>query len=483
MRACNYLVLFCLLLMQIACDSATERSHTTTPEGSQASSSPVSRDLQQIKEDGTLRALTIYSGTSYFLYRGQTMGYEFELLERFAEFLDVELEIVLSNDIDSLLYDLNEGKADVVAHGLTITSERKEIVAFTDYLFLAHQVLVQKQPDDWRNMKWSAIQRSLLHDAIELIGDTVSVRANSSYVQRLKNLSNEIGGEIVIDSLSGSFATDEIIKMVVDGEIKYTIADDNIASINASYYPILNIEVPVSLSQRAGWAVRRNSPELLDAANDWLSEFKKSADYNVIYNKYYENSREFRRRIQSEFFSLNEDKISEYDELIKRYSRNLGWDWRLVAAIIYQESRFDPNASSWAGAKGLMQLMAPTAKELGVKDRSNPEDNLQGGTTYLRQTWDKFEDILDPMQRIKMTLASYNCGYYHVRDARNLAEKRGLDKYLWDDNVDEMLLALTYPKNYNDPIVNYGFVRGIEPNTYVDQIFGRYSHYTKFIDE
>jgi len=366
---------------------------------------------------------------------------------------------------------------------MTITTERKEIVSFTDYLFLAHQVLVQKQPDDWRNMKWSAIQRSLLHDAIELIGDTVSVRANSSYVQRLENLSNEIGGEIVIDSLSGTLATDEIIKMVVDGEIKYTIADDNIANINASYYPILNIEVPVSLSQRAGWAVRQNSPELLVAANEWLREFKKSADYNVIYKKYYENSREFRRRIQSEFFSLNENTISEYDELIKKHSLNLGWDWRLVAAIIYQESRFDPNASSWAGAKGLMQLMAPTATELGVKDRSNPEDNLQGGTLYLKQTWDKFDDIRDQQQRIKMTLAAYNCGYYHVRDARNLAEKRGLDKNLWDDNVDEMLLALTYPKNYNDPVVNYGFVRGIEPNTYVDQILDRYSHYTKFIDE
>ena len=444
--------------------------------------SPVSRDLNTIKKEGTLKVLTIYSGTSYFLYRGRPMGFEYELLKRFAEHLGVNLSIKVSDNIDSLLYQLNKGDVDLVAHGLTITSERKQKVDFTDYLYLTHQVLVQKKPDNWRKMKWSHIERSLVHDAIELIGDTVSVRANSSYIQRLNNLSTEIGGEIYIDTIQGDLSTDKIIKMVVDGKIKYTVADNNIASINASYYPILNIEVPISFSQRNAWAVRSSSPELKNAINEWLASMKKETDYYVIFNKYFKNKRSFRKRVRSEFYSLNNNSISKYDPIIKSVAKNINWDWRLLASVVYQESRFETDAGSWAGAEGLMQLMPETAEALGVENRQDPKENLEGATKYLKDIWNNFEEIQDSVQRIKFSLASYNCGYYHVEDARKLAEQEGLDKNVWDDNVDEMILDLTYPETYNRPVVKYGYVRGIEPYTYVDQIFERYGHYKKFIN-
>lgn len=441
----------------------------------------IKRDLPDIKSNGKLKALTTYSGTSYFLYRGQTMGYEYELLKRFADYLGLELEIYISKNIDSLIHRLNEGTVDLVAHGLTITSERKENVSFTDYLYLTHQVLVQKKPDNWRSMNWSRLQKSLVHDAIELIGDTVSVRHNSSYYHRLENLSAEIGGEIVIDTLPGELSTDEIIQMVVDGKIKYTVADDNIASINASYHPELDIQVPISFSQRIAWAVRPNSTELLEAANEWIEEMKKEVDYYVIYNKYFKNEKSFRKRVQSEFYSLNNNRISRFDNLIKTQAEKIGWDWRFLASVVYQESRFNPNASSWAGARGLLQLMPSTAKSMGVKNRANPEQSLEGGTDYFKKLLENFEHIEDSIQQIKFTLASYNCGYYHVLDARELAEKRNLDADAWDDNVEKMILELSYPKNYNDPVVKYGYVKGIEPYTYVKQIFERYDHYIKFI--
>jgi membrane-bound lytic murein transglycosylase F len=375
------------------------------------------------------------------------------------------------------------GGADIVAHTLTITSERKTKVNFTDYLYLTHQVLVQKKPDNWRKLKWSAIEKALIHDAIELIGDTVSVRKNSAYMERLGNLSKEIGGDIIIDTLPGFLATDEIIKMLVDGKIKYTIADDNIASINASYYPVLDIDVPIGFSQRIGWAVGFNSPELLEEANQWLKEFKKEVDYNVIFNKYFKNSRAFKKRIKSDFYSLNTNQISKYDDIIRKNVEGTNWDWRLIASMVYQESQFDSHASSWAGAHGLMQIMPATAKELGVKNRSNPEQNIRGGVKYLKKLWDRFDMVEDSTQRIKLTMASYNCGYYHVVDAQYLAEQRNLDKNKWDGNVDEMILELSYPKNYNSAGINYGYVKGIEPYTYVDQIFERYKHYQKFITE
>jgi len=444
---------------------------------------PIHRDLEDIKAEGKLKALVVYNSTSYFLYRGRPMGFEYELLERFADYLDVELEINISHNIDSLFYELNTKDIDIVAYGLAVTKERNEQVNFTDYLYLTHQVLVQKKPDNWRNIKWSALQNSLVHDAIELINDTVSIRKNSSYMERVTNLSKEIGGTIYVDTLPGNFSTDEIIKMVVDGKIKYTIADNNIAKVNQFYYPILDIEVPISFSQRISWALKSNAPKLTEAANHWLKTIKKQSDYNVIYNKYFKNKRDFKRRVKSEFYSLNDNKISKYDDLIKDYAEKIKWDWRLLAALIYQESRFEPEATSWVEAKGLMQLMPKTAKQLGVIDRLSPESSIKGGTKYMKQLWNEFEKVEDSIQRLKFAMASYNCGLGHVIDAQNLAKQNELNQNKWDDNVEKMILSLSYPKNYRNPNIKYGYVRGIEPYNYVKQIFERYEHYKKFIKE
>jgi membrane-bound lytic murein transglycosylase F len=477
MRQLSIFIFAALLASLAGCDKTDKKGKSISVK-----TPAKARSLKEIKEDGKLKALTTYSGTSYFLYRGQPMGFEYELLDRFADNLGVELEIVVSQNIDQMLNELNKGHIDLVAHGMTITSGRKKIVKFTDYLYLTHQVLVQKKPDNWRQMKWSAIESELIHDAIELIGDTVSVRKNSSYQKRLENLSKEIGGEIIIDTLAGNLSTDEIIKMVVDGKIKYTVADNNIASINASYYHILDIDVPVSFSQRIGWAINPTANELLNEVNTWLKNMKKEVDYYVIYNKYFKNKRDFRKRIQSDFYSLTNNRISKYDELIKAHADSIGWDWRLVASLIYQESRFDPKASSWAGADGLMQIMPSIAEELGVNNQLNPEESIKGGTKYLKQLWNNFEEVEDSVQRLKFTMASYNCGYYHVQDARRLAEMNGLNTNRWDDHVEEMILELSYPDNYNKPEIYYGYVRGIEPYTYVKQIFERYEHYAQFIE-
>lgn len=440
-------------------------------------------DLEQIKASGTLRALTVYSGTSYFLYKGRPMGYEFELLERFAEYLDVDLEMIVVNNINELFEKLNNGEGDIIAHGLTITTDRKEEVSFSNHLYLTKQVLVQKKPDNWRGMSWTKLKKALVHDTIDLLGDTISIRSMTSYKERIYNLSDELGGTIHINLLSGELATDEIIEKVVNGDIKYTIADNNIASIMATYYPILDVKVLVSFSQRIAWATRHDSQNLLNATNNWLKQIKRKIDFNVIYNKYFKNKKYFRRRIKSNFYSLNNQQISPYDGLIKKHSKVLNWDWRLVASQVYQESKFDPRVSSWAKASGLMQLMPNTAKELGVTNRSDPEQSIKGGTKYLKRIWKNFEHIPDSIQRTKFAMASYNCGMGHVFDAQRLAEIEGLKKDVWDDHVETMVLKLSKPEYYNHPIVKYGYVRGLEPYNYVKQIFERYQHYVQFINE
>ncbi len=317
----------------------------------------VDRDLEEIKKDGILRALMIYSSTSYFLYKGDPMGFEYELLEQLAAHLDLKLELVISTDLDTEFAVLNRGDVDLIAHGMTVTNERKWEVDFTEYLYLTRQVLVQKQPDNYLDIEWSALQKQLIHDPIELINDTVSILRNSAYSERMRSLSNEIGGTIYIDTLDSHLSTDEIIKMVIEGKVKYTIADENLAKINASYHPILKIDVPVSFSQRIAWVTRKKSPEFRKAVNEWILSERKQTNYNVTYNKYFKNKRNFPSRSSSDFYSLNNRQISEYDEIIKKYAKEIKWDWRLLASQIYQESRFDPKANSCAGAKGLMQMM------------------------------------------------------------------------------------------------------------------------------
>lgn len=469
-------IIIALGVLSVACGSSASRREAQKRKGQ------AQRDLQDIREEGVLRAITNYSGTSYFLYKGQPMGFEYELLQRLADYLEVDLEIVLAENMDSIMPMLARGEGDLIAFGLTITQDRKEHIDFTDYLYLTRQVLVQRKPANWRRMKLHEIERELVRDPVELIGDTISVRVTTSYYERLQHLMEEIGGEIYIDTMPGELSSEKLIQAVLDGEIKYTVVDDNIAAINATYHPILDVKTPLSFSQRIAWGVRKNSPQLLDTLNVWIEQAKKDVDYRVIYNKYFRNKRAYRARVKSEFYSLNEQRISPYDELIKEHAERIGWDWRLLAAQIYQESQFDPEATSWAGAAGLLQLMDGTASDLGIEDRLDPEENLRGGADYLDQLEDNFAEVQDSIQRLKLTLASFNCGYYHVKDAQRLAQKRGLDPLVWDDNVEEMILELSFPKNYNDEVVKYGYVKGVEPFTYVEEIFERYDHYRLFID-
>ena len=476
------LYLFFALLLTAGCDEKEAADEVFGENLNPVVSEPeLKRDIQDILESDTLKAITVYNSTSYFLYRGQPMGYEYEMLKRLADFLDVKLKIVLAKDINSLISMLNRGEGDVISFGLTITQERKKYIDFTDYLYLTRQVLVQRKPRNWRRMKRHQIQRALISDPIELIGDTVSIRRESSYFTRLINLQKEVGGVIHIDTLPGNMPTSQIIEKVALGQIKYTVADDNLAKINASYFPILDVKTPISFSQRIAWATRKNSPKLKDTINDWIQKFKKQTDYYVIYNKYFENRRRFKKRMMSEFYSPVTGKISPYDSLIKHHANRINWDWRLLASLIYQESRFDPGAQSWASAKGLMQIMPATARELGVTNVNDPVQSLRGGSTYLQQKWDNWESINDSVTRLKYTIASYNCGFQHVRDAQRLAVHFDEDEKEWPV-VRKYLLQLSYPKYYNHPKVKYGYVKGIEPVEYVEDIFARYELYKQVLE-
>jgi membrane-bound lytic murein transglycosylase F len=188
--------------------------------------------------------------------------------------------------------------------------------------------------------------------------------------------------------------------------------------------------------------------------------------------------------VTSDYFSLTSGRISQYDELIKKYSGLIGWDWRLLASVIYQESGFDPTAQSWAGAYGLMQLMPNTARRFGVDRNSPPDQHIRAGVEFIKWLDDRFrEKIPDQQERIKFILASYNIGYGHIEDAMNLAEKYGKDPHVWDNSVDEFLMMKSNQKYYMDPVVKYGYCRGIETYNFVSEVLERYADYKNILSD
>ncbi|MEN7546451.1 transporter substrate-binding domain-containing protein [Rapidithrix thailandica] len=471
------LVLLLWTFLLGACSQAVEEKKGNTP----VRLIEVAFDLPDIRERGKLIAIMQYNPTSYFLYRGQPMGFEYELLQKLTKQLQLELEIRISNDFSEAFRMLSEGEGDIIAHGLTVTKHRKEKFAFTEHYTTTRQVLVQRKPDQWRQMHPVKVEKALIRNQIELIGKEVYVHENSAYYSRLLNLSEEIGGDILIKTLRGELETSELVRKVANREIPYTVADQNIAEINRTFYTNLDTKTPVSFPQRQAWAVRKSSPQLLDTLNSLIVGLRGKLEFNVTYNKYFKNRRAFSQRIQSEYFSKSGSKVSPYDPLLKQYAHQLGWDWRLLASMVYQESRFDPKANSWAGASGLMQLMPETAAHYGVTDLTNPEESIKAGVNYLNDLETLWQEVPDSVERVKFVLASYNVGPGHIQDARRLAEKHENDPNTWTNEVDQWVRQKSKKKYYLDESVKFGYCRGEEPFRYVKEIFNRYEQYQNLI--
>jgi membrane-bound lytic murein transglycosylase F len=338
-------------------------------------------------------------------------------------------------------------------------------------------VLIQQKPSED-----DTYSNTIIRNQLDLAGKTVYVQENSAYVTRLKSLANEIGDSIHIVEIP-DYEVEQLIALVANGEIPYTVCDDNLARINQNFYDNIDVETAISFPQKIAWADRPNSSDLKDVVDNWLINFKKTNQYKRIYRKYFINKRST-HLVNSSFHSIKGGRVSAYDAIIKEESEKHNFDWRLIAALIYQESRFLPEVESWAGAIGLMQLMPQTAKSFGVEKITSPQDNIQGGLKFLIWLDKRFEDIItNPDERLKFVLASYNVGPGHVEDAMRLAEKNNKNPHIWDDNVDYYLLNKSKPSFYNDPVVKYGYCRGEEPFHYVNDILERYTHYKNVISD
>ncbi|MCJ7446919.1 MAG: transporter substrate-binding domain-containing protein [Bacteroidales bacterium] len=443
-------------------------------------SNSVSFDLDSIRKRDKLIAVTDYNSVNYFIYKGEPMGFNYELLKSFSDHIGIDLEIITENNLDRAFNLLNEGDADLLAIGLTVNASRKKDMLFTDPIAETRQVLVQRKPRYWRSLTYTEIEKSIIRNQLDLAKKSVYVRKGSSHVERLHSLAAEIGDSITIIEIP--YESEQLIKLVVDREIDYAVCDENIARVNATYYPDIDVNTPISFNQNLAWGLRSyNSDKLLQELNKWIRTFRSTESYAILYAKYFKNSRS-NIIVKSDYYTLNTGKVSPWDDMIKGYSDSISWDWRLLASLIYQESRFKPNVVSWAGAFGLMQIMPETGKYFGVDITSSPGNNIRAGTSYINWLHSIFDPkIPDEHERLKFILASYNAGPGHVLDAMKLAEKNGKDPQKWEDNVAIWMLKKSEPQYYNDEDVKNGYFRGTESVAFVDEILERFERYKNII--
>ena len=509
-RQARFLLLLplALLLWLAGCDDLGTDESTALQRDPIDLPDPIERDLDAILDGDTLRVLTQYNSTSYFLYRGQAMGYEYDLLKMFADEHDLHLQMIVERDRDSLYYKLNEGRGDLVAARVVPMAADTNQILFSRTLYETRPMLVQQEPGEPDpNLPDTAEEiieagnaafdttfvssAPQLPDSVEvaarlvtrpgqLQGEEVYIPGSSPYEDRLIEISDSVTGDVVVVELSGKISEEALIRTVAAGGLEYTVAPENVARLKESYFT--NIAVVPSLDEphRVSFAVRRNAPAL-KAALDAFIEGNPGLRQN-LYAKYFKDRKGYRERVESEYLTSRTGRLSDYDALLKKYAPEIDWDWRLLASQTYQESRFKPRARSWAGAAGLLQLMPPTAREFGVRDVYDPEENVAGAVRFLEWLTNYWDDkIPDPDERRKFILASYNTGHGHVEDARRLTQKHGGDTTEWED-VAYWLLQKSKRSVYTDPVVKYGFSRGLEPVMYVSHILDRYDHYRQFVD-
>lgn len=426
-------------------------------------------DLQQIKDSGELVVLTLYSSTSYFNYRGQDMGFQYELSEQFAKSLGVKLKVKVARNVKDLIRKLEAGEGDLIAYTLPVTKEWKDSLLYCGEDVITHQVVVQRKNGRHKPLK----------DVTELIGKDIYVNPGK-YYERLVNLDKELGGGIRIHLVrSDSISAEDLITQVAQGKIPYTVADNDIARLNRTYYPNLDINLKISFDQRSSWAVRKDCPQLARAASEWHKANLTSPDYKASTKRYFEISK---ATPHTPILSLREGKISHYDALFKKYAKEIGWDWRLLASLAYTESNFDTTAVSWAGARGLMQLMPSTARAMGLPDgkEQNAEESIKAAVKYIGMTAQSFSE-LPKEEQVNFVLASYNSGIGHVQDAMALAEKYGKNPHVWKDNVEKYIVLKANEEYFTDPVCKNGYFRGTETYNFVREITGRYELYKKKI--
>ena len=419
-------------------------------------------DFDEIKKRRVLRVLLRNNAASYFIYRGELMGFEYEMAREFADYHGLRLEVVVPPSHRELTSWLLEGRADIAMSFLEPDPAQKKLgIGFSQPYHFARQHIVVHEDDRADSLQ-------------DLDYRTIFVRHHSRYWERLSEL-QEAGARFTLRATEDDVETEQLIQMVSRGKYKATMADEHLLDIELAKGVPVRSAYALETERPHAVALRKRNPQLKQALDEFIKRIYRGEYYNVTYTKYFKSRHSVQRLARGRVIDPINGQISPYDTLVRKYAARYGFDWRLVTAQMYQESRFDPKAKSQVGARGLMQLMPRTAKAMGIENPADPANNILGGIKYLDWLRDRFDADLPISERNWFSLAAYNAGIGHVHDARRLARQLGLDADRWFDHTEQAMLLLS-KKKYAQK-ARYGYVNGREPVNYVRDIRQRFEAY------
>jgi membrane-bound lytic murein transglycosylase F len=407
--------------------------------------------VERITQTREITLLTVNDANCYYTYRDRPMGLEYELAKAFSGFLGVRMRVIVSSWED-LYANLESGRGDFIGAGLASSRSKSHAVDWSDsYMLTEHHIVVHRDNEQIKKME-------------NLNGRTIHVRRGSAHEETANGLI-EKGFNISIQPMD-KMPTEELIRMVADQEIEVTIADAHIAMLNRRYNPEIKISFPVGSPRALSWAVRKGERGLLKKINEFFEKIKEDGTLARIVDKYYGNLESFDYVDLRKYQERLAIRLPKYRSIMEKAGETCGFDWRLIAAMVYQESHFDPDAKSHTGVEGIMQLTQDTAVDMGIEDRRHVEQSIMGGVRYLKEIYTKFGRARNP-DRMYLSLASYNVGRGHVEDAQRIAKGMGLDPNSWSA-VEGVLPLLSHREYYKKTA--FGYCRGSEPVKYVNRI-------------
>ncbi|MCM1451941.1 MAG: transglycosylase SLT domain-containing protein [Clostridium sp.] len=429
-----------------ACNSGGETADVTLPD--------------------TVRVVTLYGPSSYFEYKDTLMGYDYEMMEELAKEHGFAVDWIVAGSLDQAINMVNGDSALILASDVPSKEEYKRRVQLCGPKNFVEHVLVQPPGD------------TVIVDVNQLAGHTVYVEKGSKSEEELEKINKSLGGKIGIRPVDpDSLATEDMLAAVAHGDIRLAIVDSKTARLNRTYYPDMNITLAITAPELAQWAVAHSNKGLAKMLDRWMTDSLPLQRQGEILTKYFETLKN--QPVEGAGYDRNfaNGYASPFDHYYKEHTDGSHWDWRLLAAQGYAESRFNPTAKSWAGATGVMQIMPKTARDFGLKksEMTDPSRSIETAVKILNH----YENLIlpyveDPIERQKFVIASYNSGPGHVLDAIRLAKKYGYDPQVWDDNVEKAMLMKMNKKYYRDPVVRHGYSRGRETVDYVDRIWNYY---------
>jgi membrane-bound lytic murein transglycosylase F len=411
--------------------------------------------LTRILERGYINVGTIYGPTNYYVQADGFAGFEYELAKKYADSLNVDLKIIPSYSLEELFVKLNTGELDVLASGLAITDKRLQRFRFAPSYETISQKLVFKQGN---------VRPRKVSDLTGALAGKLMVTAGSSYVENLEVLKTQHHKLTWFET--DEYDSEELLEQVLNGDIAYTIIDNNALAITRRFYPEISIGFSIKTPEPLAWMVSKNAKDdILASLIEFFGQVHHDGTLLALDDKYYGHIEEFNYVETRTFIKAVEKTLPKYQPLFEKYAKNI--DWRLLAAISYQESHWRPHARSHTGVRGMMMLTLATAKQMGIKSRLDTEQSIRGGAKYFQRMVDKMPARIPSPDRTWFALASYNVGFGHLNDARIITQRQGGDPDRWVD-VKTRLPLLQQKKYYKK--TKYGYARGEEPVRYVENI-------------